>query len=253
MSKLSFHVKHFPKQSINMLYKHNFRKNKHYKNPDVDLSRSENNDILKAPKKTLYKDAKERVEATEGRVNSRSNWMTEIIGWVPAELKDPADQIAYCADVLAYMEDRFGESNILSFVIHRDEYKGAEGSENAYDRVHFHADMTPITRDNKLASSKLFTKSSMEEMHRDLAEFLIERGYPIERSEKKKQKQTTLTLEEYKASKEAEKEQLRSDLAEVRADLEELKADRRELIEGNTEMAEDIIDGLYWEDRELSR
>ncbi len=174
MAKFSFHCQCYKKESLLGINKHNLRKNKHYGNKDIDTKRSVNNRIYISPDSTLYqackKQIEERVLAKGGRVTKASNWICECIFSYPEELpKDRIDE--YYGLILEYMASRLGRDNMVEAVVHMDE-GGVP---------HMHLDILTITKDGRLSSKELISKSFIISVHDELPKVLQSHGFSVER------------------------------------------------------------------------
>ncbi len=173
-AKFSFHCQCYKKENIAGIDRHNRRKNKHYGNKDIDVSRSRRNLILISPDTTLYQTCKkqieERVLANGGRVTKASNWIAECIFSYPEELPEDRMQEYYTL-VIEYIADKLGKSNIVQAVIHLD-----EGG-----LPHLHLDALVITPDNRLSSKNMINRDFIISVHNELPKILKEHGFDVER------------------------------------------------------------------------
>lgn len=219
MSKLAYHIEHYKAANIGALAGHNSEHRTDYAthgNPDIDPARSADNMVLLAPDNGLYLAAKSRINhGCTGRVTAASNWLTETITYPPDTLRDPEEIRKYFSDVLAWHQDKFGAANVLSAVVHMDE-----------TTPHMHLDLVPLTQDGRLTSKEIFTRAALQQQHTDLARFLSEKGWDIQRGDiaPKGQKRKTKTVKEYKAAAEAEKAVIAAELNAAKAELKALSA-----------------------------
>lgn len=210
MSKLAYHADHFKSGSIKGLALHNFEKrgefDKH-SNQDIDPSRSYLNVQLIEQNESLYKAFKRDIqERCKGRVTSASNWLTETIVYPPDDILDDREKcLAYFRDVLSWHQEEFGEENVKSSVAHFDE-----------TTPHLHTDLIPMTSDGRLSSKDIFTRKNLNRHHTELAKFLQERGWNIQRGDSTKGKQVRAkTVPEFKAEAEREKIKIIGELCQA--------------------------------------
>lgn len=201
MSKLAVHVEHFKRGAVGSLGAHNWYKRSakdEHSNQDIDTSRSENNFALRLPEQGLYREVKSLVEGSTGRVTSNSVWVSEWVVYPPEELQDPltADPERlkqYFGDVLTWMDEN--GYKVPFAVVHMDE-----------TTVHMQADTVPLTADGRLSRKDVYTRAALNEIHTDLAKYLAERGWDIQRGESTKDKQVRAkSVPEYKKDAEQKK------------------------------------------------
>lgn len=222
MSRLAYHAEHFKRGSVNALAQHNYQKRgkyDHHSNQDIDPSRSHLNVQLVAPEATMYKDIKKAIEERcTGRVTAGSNWLSETIVYPPDDILDNRDNcISYFRDVLEWHKIEFGEENIKSSVAHFDE-----------TTPHLHTDLIPFTEDGRLSSKEVFARNNLYRHHTELAAYLQDRGWDIQRGESTKDKQVkSKSVPGYK--KEAERRKL-----ELQAEIDDLT----ERLQGLTDAVE---------------
>lgn len=145
-----------------------------------------------------------------GRVTSISNVMTETITYPPEDVQQDRDRtIAYFKDVLDWHRKTFGAENVKSAVIHFDE-----------TTPHMHTDLIPLTADGRLSSKEVFARAALQHQHTDLAKYLQDRGWEIERGESTANKQVrSLSVPEYKKQAEQDKARLQEEIEMDRMDL----------------------------------
>lgn len=218
MAKFSFHCQNYKCGQLGALDKHNRRLNKHYSNADIDTNKSNMNRLYKAPRKSLYKDCKERieavVEANGGRITKASNWLCECIFSYPDDL--PIERLdEYNSLIIRYIGARIGEDNIIMAVCHRD-----EGG-----LPHLHLDFVPITDDNRLSSKKIITREFIRSIHRIMPMILQKHGFDVQSYEETAEpKIGGLSAKEYKKKMDREN-------AELNQQLDRLTQEYNDLVE----------------------
>lgn len=95
-------------------------------------------------------------------------------------------------DMLQWAVETFGEQNIVGASIHKDEAN-----------PHLHILFTPVTTDGRLSQKDWFKDpKSLHSMHEDFREYMIQKGYDIERQKQPKRKH--LSDRDYKVFRQAE-------------------------------------------------
>ena len=214
MSKLAYHVAHYKAVQVGAIGRHNWERRGEtdwHSNQDIDQSRSRLNVQLIDQGNRLAASIRQDLEdRCTGRITAASNVMTETITYSPENLQADRDRVvAYFKDVLDWHQQAFGAENVKSAVIHFDE-----------TTPHMHTDLIPLTSDGRLSSKEVFARAALQRQHTDLARYLQDRGWDIERGESTANKQIrSLSVPEYKKQAEQEKERLQ----------EEIEMDRMEL------------------------
>jgi hypothetical protein len=72
----------------------------------------------------------------------------------------------WAGDNLRFLQDKFGEKNIISFTLHQDE-----------KTPHIHAVLAPITDKNTLSADKLFNPQSLRQLQTDYAQAMASHGF----------------------------------------------------------------------------
>lgn len=238
MSKLAVHIAHYKKGAVGSLASHSWYKRDEedsHSNQDIDTSRSKDNIALVLPEQGLYREVKSLVEQSTGRVTSASVWVSEWIVYPPEQLQDPltADKEElqrYFGDVLAWMNERF---KVPMAVVHLDE-----------TTAHMHVDTVPITKDGRLSRKDVYTRAALNNIHTELADYLAERGWDIQRGESTKGKQVrSQTVPEYKRQAEEQKLQLVGEIEEMK----ETKSMLQNEIEQAEERLQEISDWPAYE------
>lgn len=225
MSKLAYHAAHFKSGSVNAIGGHNFEKRGEFdrhSNQDIDMTRSHLNVQLVRPEQSLYQTIKsDLAERCTGRVTAASNWMTETIVYPPDNiLTDREKCIEYFKDVVGWHIQEFGEENVKSSVAHFDE-----------TTPHLHTDLIPLTEDGRLSSKEVFARKNLNRHHTELAAYLQERGWDIQRGEPALDRQRkSLTIKEFKREAEATRTELLQDIKRLDQERSSLIQEYNDLV-----------------------
>lgn len=143
---------------------HNRRERKHSNsNPDIDFTKSGENYTLKETKLTYNKAVQERVQngyKSQKSIRKDAVLMCEVLFTSDKaffeRLSDEQER-AFFADCYKFAADRYGEENIISAVVHKDE-----------KTPHLHLDFVPLTTDGRLsAKSVLGGKKDLQKLQDD--------------------------------------------------------------------------------------
>ena len=131
--------------AVSRIEKHHERKKDVYKsNPDIDLSRSDQNFHIKDPPDSYRKLIRKRIEEVGCRTRKDSVVMQDSICTASPEFfkgKTSRETEDFFRMAYKFYVKTFGEENILSAVVHLDERT-----------PHMHVCFVPITKDGKLSS-----------------------------------------------------------------------------------------------------
>lgn len=214
MSKLAYHVAHYKVGQIGAIGRHNWERRGEadwHSNQDIDQSRSRLNVQLIDQGDRLAASIRQDLEdRCTGRITAASNVMSETITYPPENLQEDRDRVvAYFRDVLDWHQQTFGAENVKSAVIHFDE-----------TTPHMHTDLIPLTADGRLSSKEVFARAALQHQHTDLAKYLQDRGWDIERGESTANKQVrSLSIPEYKKQAEQDKARLQGEIEMDRMNL----------------------------------
>lgn len=154
---------------------HHERKKEAYdSNPDIDISRSENNYHLIKPTQTCYQEINQRIEKNKCKVRSNSiKFVDTLITSDNVFFKNYPEK-EYFQIAFEFMCDKVGKENIFSAVVHNDE-----------KTPHMHLCFTPITTDGRLTAKEILgNKAKMtkwqDEFHKHMSEKypILQRGKP---------------------------------------------------------------------------
>lgn len=151
-------------------------KDKSHSNPDIDFSKTEDNYSLKErPNKTYNQVIKERIDSLELKKAVRKDAVV-MCSFVITSDKEFFNNIsleqekAYFQKAYNFVKDKYGEQNIISAEVHKDE-----------TTPHLHINFIPVTQDNRLSAKSLFDKKSLKQLQDDFysqvsREFGLDRG-----------------------------------------------------------------------------
>lgn len=255
-NKVGYAVVHMMKiksGAVGGIQSHNNREHEPKTNPDVDMSRSEDNyDLI--PCDNYKRSIKEKLSnlVESGRaVRKDAVVVCNFIVTSDNETMDAlgADrQREFFQDSVKWFSDRYGADRVLNATVHMDE-----------TTPHLHIGVMPITQDGRLSAKAIFTKTEMKaiqtEFARDVGEkYGLERG--VEGSERthlsearfKEQKALEMANEHGAIAQELHvlAEDCKQELSEATRSLETVKRelstmqDRKDTLQGEIERLEAI-------------
>lgn len=255
-NKVGYAVVHMMKiksGAVGGIQSHNNREHEPKTNPDVDMSRSEDNyDLIPCDnyKRSIKEKLSNLVESSRA-VRKDAVVVCNFIVTSDNETMDAlgADrQREFFQDSVKWFSDRYGADRVLNATVHMDE-----------TTPHLHIGVMPITQDGRLSAKAIFTKTEMKaiqtEFARDVGEkYGLERG--IEGSERthlsearfKEQKALEMANEHGAIAQELHvlAEDYKQELSEVTRSLETVKQelstmqDRKDTLQGEIERLEAI-------------
>lgn len=183
-NKVGYAVVHMMKiksGAVGGIQSHNNREHEPKTNPDVDMSRSEDNyDLIPCDnyKRSIKEKLSNLVESSRA-VRKDAVVVCNFIVTSDNETMDAlgADrQREFFQDSVKWFSDRYGADRVLNATVHMDE-----------TTPHLHIGVMPITQDGRLSAKAIFTKTEMKaiqtEFARDVGEkYGLERG--VEGSER---------------------------------------------------------------------
>lgn len=183
-NKVGYAVVHMMKiksGAVGGIQSHNNREHEPKTNPDVDMSRSEDNyDLIPCDnyKRSIKEKLSNLVESSRA-VRKDAVVVCNFIVTSDNETMDAlgADrQREFFQDSVKWFSDRYGADRVLNATVHMDE-----------TTPHLHIGVMPITQDGRLSAKAIFTKTEMKaiqtEFTRDVGEkYGLERG--VEGSER---------------------------------------------------------------------
>ena len=247
-NKVGYAVVHMMKiksGAVGGIQSHNNREHEPKTNPDVDMSRSEDNyDLIPCDnyKRSIKEKLSNLVESSRA-VRKDAVVVCNFIVTSDNETMDAlgADrQREFFQDSVKWFSDRYGADRVLNATVHMDE-----------TTPHLHIGVMPITRDGRLSAKAIFTKTEMKaiqtEFARDVGEkYGLERG--VEGSERthlsearfKEQKALEMANEHGAIAQELQiiAEDCKQELSEATRSLETVKQelstmqDRKDTLQG---------------------
>lgn len=255
-NKVGYAVVHMMKiksGAVGGIQSHNNREHEPKTNPDVDMSRSEDNyDLIPCDnyKRSIKEKLSNLVESSRA-VRKDAVVVCNFIVTSDNETMDAlgADrQREFFQDSVKWFSDRYGADRVLNATVHMDE-----------TTPHLHIGVMPITQDGRLSAKAIFTKTEMKaiqtEFARDVGEkYGLERG--VEGSERthlsearfKEQKALEMANEHGAIAQELQiiAEDCKQELSEATRSFETVKQelsamqDRKDTLQGEIERLEAI-------------
>lgn len=255
-NKVGYAVVHMMKiksGAVGGIQSHNNREHEPKTNPDVDMSRSEDNyDLISCDnyKRSIKEKLSNLVESSRA-VRKDAVVVCNFIVTSDNETMNAlgADrQREFFQDSVKWFSDRYGADRVLNATVHMDEAT-----------PHLHIGVMPITQDGRLSAKAIFTKTEMKaiqtEFARDVGEkYGLERG--VEGSERthlsearfKEQKALEMANEHGAIAQELHvlAEDCKQELSEATRSLETVKQelstmqDRKDTLQGEIERLEAI-------------
>ena len=255
-NKVGYAVVHMMKiksGAVGGIQSHNNREHEPKTNPDVDMSRSEDNyDLISCDnyKRSIKEKLSNLVESSRA-VRKDAVVVCNFIVTSDNETMDAlgADrQREFFEDSVKWFSDRYGADRVLNATVHMDE-----------TTPHLHIGVMPITQDGRLSAKAIFTKTEMKaiqtEFARDVGEkYGLERG--VEGSERthlsearfKEQKALEMANEHGAIAQELQiiAEDCKQELSGATRSLETVKQelsamqDRKDTLQGEIERLEAI-------------
>lgn len=255
-NKVGYAVVHMMKiksGAVGGIQSHNNREHEPKTNPDVDMSRSEDNyDLISCDnyKRSIKEKMSNLVESSRA-VRKDAVVVCNFIVTSDNETMNAlgADrQREFFQDSVKWFSDRYGADRVLNATVHMDE-----------TTPHLHIGVMPITQDGRLSAKAIFTKTEMKaiqtEFARDVGEkYGLERG--VEGSERthlsearfKEQKALEMANEHGAIAQELQiiAEDCKQELSEATRSLEAVKQelsamqDRKDTLQGEIERLEAI-------------
>lgn len=250
-NKVGYAVVHMMKiksGAVGGIQSHNNREHEPKTNPDVDMSRSEDNyDLISCDnyKRSIKEKLSNLVESSRA-VRKDAVVVCNFIVTSDNETMNAlgADrQREFFQDSVKWFSDRYGADRVLNATVHMDE-----------TTPHLHIGVMPITQDGRLSAKAIFTKTEMKaiqtEFARDVGEkYGLERG--VEGSERthlsearfKEQKALEMVNEHGAIAQELRvlAEDCKQELSEATRSLETVKQelstvqDRKDALQGEAE------------------
>lgn len=247
------HMMKIKSGAVGGIQSHNNREHEPKTNPDVDMSRSEDNyDLISCDnyKRSIKEKMSNLVESSRA-VRKDAVVVCNFIVTSDNETMNALGtdrQREFFQDSVKWFSDRYGADRVLNATVHMDE-----------TTPHLHIGVMPITQDGRLSAKAIFTKTEMKaiqtEFARDVGEkYGLERG--VEGSERthlsearfKEQKALEMANEHGAIAQELQiiAEDCKQELSEATRSLETVKQelstmqDRKDTLQGEIERLEAI-------------
>ncbi|HBT64622.1 MAG TPA: plasmid recombination enzyme [Ruminococcaceae bacterium] len=126
---------------------HERKKEKYASNPDIDISRSNQNYHIIAPQKSYYYEIQSRIEKAQCKVRKDSIKFVDTIVTASPEFfksRPPEEVKDYFRRAVDFLAAEVGRRNIFSAVVHMDERT-----------PHMHLCFVPLTPDNRLSAKEI--------------------------------------------------------------------------------------------------
>lgn len=255
-NKVGYAVVHMMKiksGAVGGIQSHNNREHEPKTNPDVDMSRSEDNyDLI--PCDNYKRSIKEKLSNLVESSRAIRKDAVVVCNFIVTSDNETMDALGadrkreFFQDSVKWFSDRYGADRVLNATVHMDE-----------TTPHLHIGVMPITQDGRLSAKAIFTKTEMKaiqtEFARDVGEkYGLERG--VEGSERthllearfKEQKALEMANEHGAIAQELQiiAEDCKQELSEATRSLETVKQelsamqDRKDTLQGEIERLEAI-------------
>lgn len=160
---------------VTAIERHDERKKEVYKsNPDIDLSRTQNNYSLIQPPPSYRKAVKQRIDEVNCKVRRDSVLMVETLVTASPEFMKaltPTEQKEFFQRAFDFLAQRVGKQNILAAAVHMDE-----------KTPHMHLSFCPITKDNRLSAKVIIgNQAALSQWQTDFHEHMSDRWPELER------------------------------------------------------------------------
>lgn len=255
-NKVGYAVVHMMKiksGAVGGIQSHNNREHEPKTNPDVDMSRSEDNYDL-TPCDNYKRSIKEKLSNLVESSRAVRKDAVVVCNFIVTSDNETMDALGadrqreFFQDSVKWFSDRYGADRVLNATVHMDE-----------TTPHLHIGVMPITQDGRLSAKAIFTKTEMKaiqtEFARDVGEkYGLERG--VEGSERthlsearfKEQKALKMANEHGAIAQELQiiAEDCKQELSEATRSLETVKQelstmqDRKDTLQGEIERLEAI-------------
>lgn len=255
-NKVGYAVVHMMKiksGAVGGIQSHNNREHEPKTNPDVDMSRSEDNYDL-TPCDNYKRSIKEKLSNLVESSRAVRKDAVVVCNFIVTSDNETMDALGadrqreFFQDSVKWFSDRYGADRVLNATVHMDE-----------TTPHLHIGVMPITQDGRLSAKAIFTKTEMKaiqtEFARDVGEkYGLERG--VEGSERthlsearfKEKKALEMANEHEAIAQELHvlAEDCKQELSEATRNLETVKQelstmqDRKDTLQGEIERLEAI-------------
>jgi hypothetical protein len=227
MSFAIIHMQKFKGKDLKGMQFHNQRERESQTNPDINKSREDlNYDLLDDTKidynERINKEIEERYTGTK-KIRKDAVKLCQFVVTSDKEYfdhLDPQEEKRFFEESLKFLQDRYGEKNIIYALVHKDE-----------KTPHMHVGMVPITGDGKLAAKQFFgKKTELQQLQDKFHEHVTKKGFNLERgvsSDRKHidtQRLKAMTVKEEIKKLEQEKTEIDSRLNDLKESLDKVKS-----------------------------
>lgn len=153
---------------VNGLQRHNERvPGQRHKNENINDSRTKDNIFLKKSNNKFNKQVENTIERKRKNglkgVRKDAVRMVEATVQLSGKILDDSEeeQEKVLRSSYDWLKNKFGEDNVISAVIHKDE-----------TNMHLHFDFVPFTEENKLSAKEVVTKPKLHEYQKDFLDYL---------------------------------------------------------------------------------
>lgn len=191
MSYAIIRIQKFQQQAVVGIQIHDLRtKEVSRTNPDIDRSRTGENYALATPQGSYRETVQAHINALNLTRVIRKDAVVMCQALVTSDKSffdklTPEQEAAFFRDSLNFIKERYGEGNVVSAVIHKDE-----------KTPHMHVNFMPI-RDGKLSAKSIFTKQELTELQTDFVGH-VGNAYSLQRGVQRNVKRRHLSTEAYK-------------------------------------------------------
>lgn len=165
------HVEKYTRNAVGHLLRHYSREEQHIGNKSVERNRSWENYNL-APVRDLSDIDYYRLRLSKVKCQNRADVKT-LCDWIITLPKQPfteKEEQTFFRHAYQFMEKRYGESNVISAWVHKDEM----------GQPHLHFCFIPICIDKKkgiekVAAKEVLTRTELRSIHKDMAIYMEKR------------------------------------------------------------------------------
>lgn len=179
------HLQKFTKGSVIGLQKHNQREQKNYSNANIEKDKTKFNYDLHNNHNIKYLNKIDKI-IHENRTNTTRAVRKDAIVMCNTLISASSDFFEsittsetkrYFDTCYEFLKKQFGEKNVISANVHMDE-----------TTPHMHFSFVPITNEGALSAKKVMSRPNLRKLQTDLAKYVQDRGFNLERGREETQK-----------------------------------------------------------------
>lgn len=178
MSFAVIHMKKFKSADIKGMQIHNQREKESKTNMDIDKERSSlNYDLLNNNPIDYDKRIQREIDERYSGERAIRKDAVKLCSFVVTSDKaffdglNPQEEKRFFEESLNFLQDRYGEKNMVYAVVHKDE-----------KTPHMHVGMVPITSEGQLAAKQFFGKKiELQQLQDKYHEHVVKKGFNLER------------------------------------------------------------------------